>query len=124
MFQKLSCALATLGLAATPSLAELPDPLEAGWEGKPVCSMLHEDERLRILKCSFAPGVGHERHFHNPHVGYVLAGGLMQVTDANGVRRIDVKTGSVFSNPDGVEWHEALNVGDTVSEYLMIEPKP
>lgn len=101
----------------------LPDALEAGWKGEAVCERLHEDDELRILRCTFAPGVGHERHYHPPHVGYAIAGGRMRVTDIHGTREIDVPTGIAFDNPEGIEWHEALNVGDETSVFLMIEPK-
>lgn len=118
----------TATLLALPLLAQgsetppLPDPLDAGWRGQKVCSIQHEDDKLRILRCVFPPGVGHERHYHPRHVGYVIEGGKMQVTDSRGVRVVDVNTGATFSS-DGIEWHEALNVGETTSSYLMIEPK-
>lgn len=98
----------------------LPDPLQAGWQGKPVCERLFEDEQQRILRCSFAPGVGHERHFHSPYFGYALAGGRMRLTDASGVREVDLPTDSSFSNA-GIDWHEVLNVGETTVTYLIIE---
>ena len=100
----------------------LPDPLAAGWQGEQVCEKLHEDSSVRLLRCSFPPGVGHERHFHPPHIGYVLSGGKMRVTNADGTREIDVPTGSTFANPAGIVWHEALNVGESTATYLMIEP--
>lgn len=104
------------------ALAEdLPDPLAAGWEGKSVCECLHRDEQLRILRCSFPPGVGHERHFHPPHVGYVLEGGRMKITDADGTRVQDIPSAITFANPQGIEWHEGVNVGDQTTRYLMIE---
>ena len=102
--------------------ARLPDPLEAGWQGKPVCELAHEDYRLRVLRCTFEPGVGHERHFHDPHFGYVIAGGLMRITDENGVRELDLPSASGFSS-EGVAWHEVLNVGDATAIFLIIEPK-
>jgi quercetin dioxygenase-like cupin family protein len=101
----------------------LPDPLEAGWQGESVCEKLHDDAKLRLLRCSFAPNVGHERHFHAPHVGYVIAGGRMRITDAIGTRTVDVPSGSVFSSPSGIEWHEVLNVGETTSIFLIYEYK-
>ena len=111
-------------LAATgvnPAHAELDDPLAAGWGGQPVCEKLHEDESNRILRCTFAPGVGHERHFHAPHFGYALSGGRMRITDSRGTREVDLTTGSSFSS-QGVDWHEGLNIGDTTVSYLIIEP--
>jgi quercetin dioxygenase-like cupin family protein len=100
----------------------LPDPLEAGWHGTSVCEQLHETAQIRILRCTFPPGVGHERHFHPRHFGYALSGGTMRITDAKGTRETDLATGSYFAS-DGVAWHEGLNIGDTTVAYLMIEPK-
>jgi quercetin dioxygenase-like cupin family protein len=115
--------LAIAGL--TPSMTfgeELPDPLRAGWNGEQVCQKLHEDDELRLLRCVFPPGGGHERHYHSRHVGYVLTGGKMMITDAEGTREVDVPTGSTFSS-SGIDWHEVVNIGDTTSTYLIIEPR-
>ena len=100
----------------------LPDPLAAGWEGEAVCESLRDDEKMRVLRCTFPPGVGHERHFHAPHFGYAVTSGRMQITDTDGTRVVDVPAG--FSqNNTGVEWHEVLNVGETTLIYLVVEPK-
>ncbi len=101
---------------------QLPGPLEAGWKGEKVCAVVQENEMFRALKCTFAPGVGHERHYHAPHFGYILEGGKMRITDKSGVSERELKTGSSWKS-DGVEWHEAFNVGDTTSVYLIVEPK-
>lgn len=109
-------------VAVSASAATLPDPLQAGWQGQSVCEHLHEDARQRVLRCTFAPTVGHERHFHAAHFGYTIAGGRMRITDASGTREVDVPTGSNFSSA-GVNWHEVLNIGDTTAVFLIIEPK-
>jgi mannose-6-phosphate isomerase-like protein (cupin superfamily) len=113
-------SLAVIGACATRP--PLPDPLDAGWNGVPVCEKLHEDSSHRILRCSFPPLVGHERHFHNRHFGYAIAGGRMQITDSSGTREVDLATGSSFAS-DGVDWHEVVNIGDSTVMYLIIEPK-
>ncbi len=113
---------AALLLPAFAIAEQLPDPLAAGWEGEAVCECMHRDERVRVLRCTFPPGVGHERHFHPPHVGYVLEGGRMKITNAEGTRVQDVPTGISFANPEGITWHEAVNIGETTASYLMIEP--
>lgn len=100
----------------------LHDALDAGWHGKPVCERLHEDHRQRVLRCTFPPGVGHERHYHGPHFGYVLAGGRARVTDGQGVRETDFLTGSSYSS-EGIAWHETLNIGDSTTVFLIFEPK-
>jgi quercetin dioxygenase-like cupin family protein len=100
----------------------LPDPLAAGWEGESVCEVLQENADVRVLECTFPPGVGHERHYHNPHVGFTIAGGKMRITDTTGTRVVDVIAGSSFESK-GVEWHEVLNVGTTTAKFLIIEYK-
>ena len=87
----------------------------------PVCEQLQLTLRQRVLKCTFAPGVGHERHFHASHVGYALSGGRMRLHDASGTREVDLATGSHYTS-DGTLWHEVLNVGSTTVQYLIIEP--
>jgi hypothetical protein len=55
-------ATLTLSACATASaqVAPLPMALCAGWQGERVCEQLHEDAPIRVLRCTFAPGVGHE----------------------------------------------------------------
>ena len=118
----LSMVFLALATTACSTSSSLPDPLAAGWKGEPVCELLHEDSEQRVLRCEFAPGVGHERHFHDPHFGYTIAGGRMQLTDAEGTREVELATGSSFSNGD-VVWHEVLNTGDTITLFLIVEPK-
>ncbi len=101
---------------------ELPDPLEAGWKNASVCELVEENKDVRVLKCTFAPGVGHDRHYHRPHFGYTLAGSRFKLKDENGVREVDVPSGSHFYN-EGVVWHEVLNIGDSTAVFLIIEPK-
>ena len=100
----------------------LPDPLEAGWKGEAVCEVLEETKELRVLKCTFEPGIGHEKHYHNPHVGYTLAGGKFRITDYSGTREVDVPTGYTFSK-DSITTHEVLNIGKTTSIFLIMEYK-
>ena len=100
----------------------LPDPLAAGWKGDAVCEVLLENDKIRTLKCSFPPGVGHEKHYHKAHFGYALSGSRFRITDAKGVREVDVPTGTHFYNV-GIEWHEVLNIGDSLAVFLIMEPK-
>ena len=111
--------LALLTLAAQPSL---PDPLAAGWQGRPVCEKLHEDASQRILRCTFPPGIGHERHFHVAHFGYALSGGRVRTIDSRGTRELTLETGSHFTS-QGTAWHEIMNIGNTTIAYLLVEPK-
>ena len=101
---------------------DLPDPLEAGWKGKAVCEVLEDNRELRVLKCTFEPVVGHEKHFHDPHFGYTLAGGKFRITDITGTREVDVPSGYSFRS-DEIISHKVLNIGKTTAVFLIMEYK-
>jgi mannose-6-phosphate isomerase-like protein (cupin superfamily) len=100
----------------------LNGPLQTGWQGKDVCEKLSENAHEQILRCTFPPGVGHEKHKHNANFGYALSGGKMRITDKKGTRIVDLKTNSHFDST-GTQWHQVINVGDTTVVYLIIEKK-
>lgn len=116
------CLTSSLAADSQTSNSKLPDPLAAGWQGKNVCELLHEDEKQRIVRCTFPPGVGHEKHYHDPHFGYTLAGGTVRITDARGTREATIKTGDTHLS-NGTPWHEIVNIGDTTVIYLLVEVK-
>jgi len=109
-------------LMGCESKNNLPDPLEAGWNDHAVCELLQDDDNVRAIKCTFPPGVGHERHYHKAHFGYTLAGGKFRIKDTTGIREVEIPTGYSFSN-DFLNWHEVLNIGDSTAIFLIIEPK-
>lgn len=118
-------SLVALGACASASaqVAPLPMALCAGWEGERVCELLQEDAQIRVLRCTFRPGVGHEMHYHAPHFGYVLEGSsVMRITTASGTVDRPVRAGSSFSN-DAELVHAALNIGEETTRYLIIEKK-
>ena len=115
-------AFALLLAAAAPAAATLPDPLAAGWKGKPVCEPLLDNADVRALRCTFAPGIGHERHRHAPHWGYVLTDSTMRITNPAGTSVRTLRAGASWWS-DGIDWHEVVNVGTTTGIYLIVEPK-
>lgn len=123
--KKLFCSLSLcicFIAAAHETQLPLKGPLQTGWKGQKVCEQLSENTEQRILRCTFAPGIGHEKHKHNAHFGYAISGGTMQLTDEKGIRTVDLKTNSHFESA-GKKWHHVLNVGNTTIVYLMIESK-
>jgi len=99
----------------------LPHAFDAGWKGEKTCAVLYETPSVRVGKCSFAPGVGHEKHYHHPHFGFVLQGSTMRVKDKDGEREVVAETGSSWSS-SSLSVHEAINIGPTTASYLIIEP--
>ncbi|MBY6219092.1 cupin domain-containing protein [Qipengyuania aquimaris] len=113
-------AILAAGAQAEDTKEPLPSALEAGWNGEKVCELRHQTDTHRVLRCTFPPGVGHERHYHPAHYGYALSGGTMQLTSESGTRTATLETGSDYSS-DGTEWHEVVNVGETTVTYLIVE---
>ncbi len=116
-------AIITLAvLSCKPSKNQLPDPLKAGWNGESVCEVLVDNEHIRALRCTFPPGVGHEKHEHARHFGYTLKGSTFKITDDTGTREVNVPAGYDFYKNE-TTWHEVQNVGDSTAVFLIIEPK-
>jgi hypothetical protein len=66
---------------------------------------------------------GHEKHVHYPHYGYVLEGGTLSITGATGkVEEVQTISGKDWSTTT-ITVHEALNIGETTTSYLIVEPK-
>ena len=84
---------------------------------------MFEDASVRVGRCIFPPGVGHEKHYHNPHFGYVLEGGTLRITDKTGTRTVNTKTDGTWKT-DSITVHEAVNIGDTTTSYIIVEPRP
>jgi len=115
----IACACAS----ASAQFAPLPMALCAGWQGERTCELLNEDEQVRVLRCTFPPGVGHEMHYHPPHFGYVLSGdSFMRIRTAEGTVDRPVRAGQTFSN-DREVIHEPVNIGTETTTYLIVEKK-
>ncbi|MBL8550166.1 MAG: cupin domain-containing protein [Hyphomonadaceae bacterium] len=127
MQQRLAIATLALIASTTSAFAQFADPLPsalcAGWRGERVCELLNEDAQVRILRCTFPPGIGHEPHYHPPHFGIVLEGeSVMRTTTADRVRDFHMRPGASFSNDTEVR-HAALNIGKRTMVYLIVEKK-
>ncbi|WP_323788554.1 cupin domain-containing protein [Psychroserpens sp.] len=121
-FKIVSSIILFLLLCNCKEIKNLPDPLEAGWNNEVVCEVLEDNDKVRTLKCTFPPGVGHERHYHKSHFGYTLAGSTFRIKDTSGTREVNIPTGYSFYN-EKVDWHEVLNIGDSTAVFLIVEPK-
>ena len=105
-----------------PEQGSLPHAFDAGWQGQITCELLFEDDTTRVGRCVFPPGVGHEKHYHNPQFGYVLEGGDLLIQDDQGERKVTTIKDGTWSTTS-ITVHEAMNIGDTTTSYLIVEPK-
>ena len=115
-------AIQSAALFAAEPPPNLPAAFDAGWQGHKTCELLYETAVVRVGQCTFPPGIGHEKHFHYPHFGYVLQGATLRITDDQGVEGTQTSvTGTTWST-DAITVHEALNIGATTAIYLIVEP--
>jgi quercetin dioxygenase-like cupin family protein len=117
----LICAIQPAAATAATEV-DLPHAFDAGWKGQKTCELLFEDATVRVARCVFPPGIGHEKHYHNPHFGYVLESGTMKIVNSKGEREVRTEAGTHWSTTQRTV-HEAVNTGDTATGYLVVEPK-
>lgn len=119
-FIAILCLLLTI--SSCKQKQTLPDPYEAGWNGEKVCEILEDNKELRVLKCSFPAGVGHEKHYHDPHFGYTLVGGTFKIIDHESTREVTIPDGYSWKK-DSITVHEVKNIGNNTAAFLIIEYK-
>jgi quercetin dioxygenase-like cupin family protein len=117
-------AILTVVILIVPSVArsEEPDALAVEWQGQKLCEKLHEDDQIRILRCTFPPGAKHLRHQHPANLVYTLSGGKLEAINETGTSHPAAVT-DAFSMNGPVLRHEVTNEGDTTIRYVVVEMK-
>lgn len=83
-----------------------------------------ETDRVRVTEWSFEPGAatGFHRHEHDYVVVPVIDGDLI-IRDADGERRVPLKTGVSYTRLAGVE-HDVINGNDYPFRFIEVELLP
>jgi beta-alanine degradation protein BauB len=112
--------ISTRPLMAADSAAGKMDPLTVAPD---MYSLVFENERVRVMQVVFKAGQSIKKHTHsNDHFVYVLEGGQLTITKADGSSSVaDLKTGQVVWIP--AETHSAKNTGTTQVKLLVNELK-
>ena len=74
---------------------------------------------MRAARCSFPPGVGHERHFHAAHWGYIVQGATMRITTAAGIIDRVLKAGDSARYAVDLQ-HSIRNTGKGAAKALLV----
>lgn len=81
-----------------------------------------ENERVRIIEVTFKKGESAPMHSHPDHFAYVLSGGTIELTAADGkIRVIEATTGETIFVP--AEAHSSRNVGKRTLKLVVTELK-
>lgn len=79
-----------------------------------------ENDRVRVMEVTFQPGQKIAPHTHPDHFVYVLSGGQLTISKADGTSSIaDVTPGQVIWI--NAETHWAVNTGSSIAKLLVTE---
>jgi quercetin dioxygenase-like cupin family protein len=104
---------------ATPPAAEAKslDPIDVG---PTIYKKVFENENARMMEVTFKVGDKIARHKHPDHVAYVVSGGKLKVTGADGkAQDFDLKAGQAMFLP--AQEHSAENVGSSEVKLVVVE---
>jgi quercetin dioxygenase-like cupin family protein len=81
-----------------------------------------DNEKVRVFEVEFAPGDVAPWHFLGEHVGYVVSGGKMEMTEKGKEPMVmDIKDGDAMYMP--AITHMVKNVGNTTVKMIVTEMK-
>jgi beta-alanine degradation protein BauB len=99
--------------------AQAQDPTKVGPN---IYKKLFENDRVRMLEVSFAPGDSIAFHSHPDHAVYAVTGGTLRVTVKGGKTEVaDLKAGDPLWFP--AVTHAAKNIGHTSLKLVVVELK-
>ena len=88
-----------------------------------VYKVLLENDDIKILEVTFAPGQSDNMHEHYPATVYIVEGGKAQVTLPDGtVNEINPPSDFVLHNPEKAK-HQVKNIGDNTMKIILFERK-
>lgn len=94
-------------------------------EGETIRRELLENDHVLVIESIYSPGGSVPQHtHHSPHVVYVVEGGTLETTDADGTTEIhEVQAGEVLWRK-APQSHSTRNVGNTRVHIVETEVKP
>jgi quercetin dioxygenase-like cupin family protein len=111
-------------LAALPLLSfSEPAPIDALTASPGNFKLLLENEHVRVLEYTLAPGQRDEWHTHPPKVSYVVSGGKVRVTTEDGKSFLADEEAGTASWMGALGRHFVENVGSTTVRVVLTEVK-
>ena len=88
-----------------------------------VYKVLLENDDIKILEVTFAPGQSDNMHEHYPATVYIVEGGKAQVTLPDGtVNEINPPSDFILHNPEKAK-HQVKNIGANTMKIILFERK-
>ena len=88
-----------------------------------IYKVLLDNEHVKVLEVTFAPGQSDGMHEHYAMTAYVIEGGKAQITLPDGtVSERDIPSGATMHNPT-ITKHQVKNIGNNTMKILLVEQK-
>jgi len=115
----LLASIAAFGLIAQAQNTAKPDPVKVDPKHYKV---VMENEKVRVLRITYAPGEKSVMHYHPDAVAYYLSDGKSRMTTPDGKSQdLPIKAGGADFTPAGM--HLPQNTGDKPFELILVEMK-
>lgn len=111
------------GCTKQVSTPETPATIDAISVAPERFKLLLENEFVRVVEYSLAPGEKDTPHTHPPKVSYVVSGGKLLIHPKDGEPFESDETAGAASWDDARGWHYVENIGDTSVRILLVEVK-
>lgn len=112
-------------MADEPETDQMTEPTSMAPEvvNPAVYTLLHEDDRVRILDMTLPPGVNDGMHSHFDEAAYFMTGSKLKIHLPEGdAVEMDVPDGAPMSHE---AWtHSVENIGDKTLHAIVVEIKP
>src|SRR3989338_7615247 len=119
MNRKLTLLTLVSALMFLAHISFAADPLEVAPN---MYTLIYENDQVRVMQVTFQVGEQIAEHSHPDHFVYVLEGGNLKITKADGtVTDAELKVGDVVWI--NAEAHWAINTGTTPVRLLVTELK-
>ncbi len=121
----LAAALSGCVVAPNPSVfaQEDAEPIDPVVVSPDMYEMLLENEHVRVVRYRIGPGERDEWHTHPAKASYVVSGGTLRITLADGSSFV------VEEDTDSATWlgavgrHYAENIGESTIQIVFVETK-
>ena len=88
-----------------------------------IYEIVHEDELIKVYTATFPAGSSDNVHEHGMNTAYVITGGKVEITGADGsVNERNIPDGAVLHS-DKMVRHQVKNIGETDIKVLLAEYK-
>lgn len=115
---------ALLGLIAAVAVnAAQAESIDALSASPAHVKLLLESDQVRVLEYTLQPGDCDLWHTHPPKLSYVVEGGQLRITTADGRSFLAAEASGSANWKDAIGLHYVENVGDAVVRVVLVEVK-